>query len=117
MGRGAARVWSCGPKTAAPSWTTPADRRRSEQGSHLFAVQAIDDDRGAWTVGEWGTRHLHRRRRQDLAGLFPSPMDPETHPAVRLALGGRTRSGCGGGEKVFEDVGLNDVYCRPVRKP
>lgn len=78
-----------------------------EQGVHLFAVQALDEKR-AWAVGEWGTRIY-----TDDGGTTwqdHSLTIDETHPQfVWLSLPEQDR--VRRGEKVFEDVGLNDVYC------
>ena len=78
-----------------------------EQGVHLFSVQALDANR-AWAVGEWGTRIY-----TDDGGATwqdHSLTIDETHPQfVWLSLPEQDKVRAG--EKVFEDVGLNDVYC------
>lgn len=76
---------------------------------HLFSVQALDAQR-AWAVGEWGTRIY-----TDDGGAtwrdYSLTVD-ETHPQfVWLSVFDQER--VRKGEKVFEDVGLNDVSCLP----
>ncbi len=83
------------------------DNPKVEQGVHLFSVQALDANR-AWAVGEWGTRIF-----TDDGGAKwkdHSLTIDETHPQfVWLSLPEQDRVRAG--EAVFEDVGLNDVYC------
>jgi photosystem II stability/assembly factor-like uncharacterized protein len=77
------------------------------QGVHLFSVQALDENR-AWVVGEWGTRLFTDdggRTWQDLS-LTVDEMHPQF---VWLSVADQER--VRKGEKVFEDVGLNDVHC------
>jgi photosystem II stability/assembly factor-like uncharacterized protein len=78
-----------------------------DQGVHLFSVQALDGNR-AWAVGEWGTRIY-----TDDGGATwqdHSLTIDEKHPQfVWLSLPEQDKVRAG--EKVFEDVGLNDVYC------
>jgi photosystem II stability/assembly factor-like uncharacterized protein len=88
------------------TWTlqhTPKD----QQGVHLFAVQALSDQR-AIAVGEWGTiidtadggksweDHSLTVDESSPQFVWLSPSDQQ-----------KVRSG----QKVFEDVGLNDVSC------
>jgi photosystem II stability/assembly factor-like uncharacterized protein len=80
---------------------------KEEQGVHLFSVQALDENR-AWVVGEWGTRLFTDDGGQTWQDL--SLTVDETHPQfVWLSVADQER--VRRGEKVFEDVGLNDVYC------
>jgi photosystem II stability/assembly factor-like uncharacterized protein len=83
--------------------STPKD----DQGVHLFAVQAVSAQQ-ALVVGEWGTRLLTEdggRNWQD-ASLTIS----EEHPQfVWLTVPDQEK--VRRGEKVFEDVTLNDVSC------
>lgn len=82
---------------------------KEEQGVHLFAVQAVDEQR-AWAVGEWGTR-LYTDDGGKTWQDHSLTID-ETHSQfVWLSLPDQER--VRRGEKVFEDVGLNDVYCLP----
>jgi len=80
---------------------------KEEQGVHLFSVQALDENR-AWVVGEWGTRLYTGdggKTWQDRSLTVD-----ETHPQfVWLSVADQERVRTG--EKVFEDVGLNDVHC------
>ncbi len=90
------------------TWQSQANPKQAE-GSHLFAVHAIDANT-AWVVGEWGTRLFTADGGlswQDLSLTID-----ETHPQfVWLAPVEQER--VRRGEKVYEDVGLNDVYCLP----
>ena len=89
------------------TWSEQESSKRGEV--HLFAIQALDAQR-AWVVGEWGTRIY-----TDDAGATwtdHSLTVDETHPQfVWLSVFDQER--VRRGEKVFEDVGLNDVYCLP----
>jgi len=80
---------------------------KQEQGVHLFSAQALDGNR-AWAVGEWGTRLYTDdggRTWQDRSLTVD-----ETHPQfVWLSVADQERVRTG--EKVFEDVGLNDIHC------
>jgi photosystem II stability/assembly factor-like uncharacterized protein len=90
------------------SWTHQPTVKEA-QGVHLFAIQAIDENR-AWAVGEWGTRLFTDdggKNWQD-----HSLTVDETHSQfVWLSVADQER--IRRGEKVFEDVGLNDIYCLP----
>lgn len=88
------------------TWS-PQDNLKVEQGTHLFAVHAIDASR-AWAVGEWGTRLYTDNGGQSWQDLALT-ID-EKHPRfVWLAPVEQERVYAG--EKVYEDVGLNDVFC------
>jgi photosystem II stability/assembly factor-like uncharacterized protein len=83
---------------------------KEEQGVHLFAVQALDENR-AWAVGEWGTRIYTDdggRTWQDHSFTVD-----ETHPQF-VWLSVAEQEQVRNGEKVFEDVGLNDIFCLPA---
>jgi len=83
---------------------------KEEQGVHLFSVQALDENR-AWAVGEWGTRLFTDDGGQTWQDR--SLTVDEAHPQfVWLSVADQERVRAG--EKVFEDVGLNDVYCLPA---
>jgi hypothetical protein len=90
------------------TWSVQANLKQDE-GSHLFGIHAIDS-KTAWAVGEWGTRIRTRdggRTWEDrsLTITFDHPqfvwLDSRDQEKVRT------------GEKVYEDVGLNSVYCLP----
>lgn len=85
------------------------DNAKLEQGSQLFAVHAIDANTG-WVVGEWGTRLFT----DDGGNTWQdrSMTIDETHPRF-VWLAPVEQEAVRRGEKVFEDVGLNDVYCAP----
>jgi photosystem II stability/assembly factor-like uncharacterized protein len=81
-----------------------------DEGSHLFGVHAIDGN-NAWVVGEWGTRIYTR----DGGKTWIDRSIPITlnHPQfVWLSLDDQEK--VRRGEVVYEDVGLNYVYCRPL---
>lgn len=83
------------------------DNAKAEQGSQLFAVHAIDANT-AWAVGEWGTRLFTDdggKTWQDRSLTID-----ESHPRF-VWLAPVEQEMVRNGEKVFEDVGLNDVYC------
>ncbi len=83
---------------------------KEEQGVHLFSVQALDENR-AWAVGEWGTRIFTDDGGQTWQDR--SLTVDETHPQfVWLSVADQERVRTG--QKVFEDVGLNDIYCLPA---
>ncbi|MEN8184796.1 MAG: YCF48-related protein [Myxococcota bacterium] len=78
-----------------------------EAAYHLFGVHAVDGDRG-WVVGAWGTRMF-----TDDGGLTwqdHSLTIDEAHPQF-VWLDHFAQERVRRGEKVFEDVGLNDVFC------
>jgi len=88
------------------TWTHQPNVKEA-QGVHLFSVQALDESR-AWAVGEWGTRIYT----EDAGKTWQdrSLTVTETHPQfVWLSVADQDR--VRRGEKVFEDVGLNDVHC------
>ena len=83
--------------------TTPKD----DQGVHLFAVQAVTAQQ-AIAVGEWGTRLLTEDGGQTWQD--DSLTISEDHPQfVWLTVPDQEK--VRRGEKVFEDVTLNDVSC------
>lgn len=92
------------------TWKSQPNKKEKE-GTHLFGVHAIDATT-AWVVGEWGTRLF-----SDDGGVAwqdRSLSIDEDHPQfVWLAPPEQER--VRRGEKVYEDVGLNDVYC--LRSP
>ena len=80
---------------------------KEEQGVHLFSVQALDENR-AWAVGEWGTRLYTDDGGQTWQDR--SLTVDEAHPQfVWLSVADQERVRTG--QKVFEDVGLNDIHC------
>jgi len=80
---------------------------KREDGSHLFSVHAIDSAR-ALVVGEWGTRLLTEDggKSWDDRSLTIS-LD---HPMF-VWLSVKDQERVREGKRVFEDVGLNDVFC------
>ncbi|MFQ5415644.1 MAG: WD40/YVTN/BNR-like repeat-containing protein [Myxococcota bacterium] len=90
------------------TWRTQPNLKVDE-GSHLFGVHAIDANT-AWAVGEWGTR-IHTT---DGGATWVDRSIPITlsHPQfVWLSISEQDK--VRRGEMVYEDVGLNNVYCRP----
>jgi photosystem II stability/assembly factor-like uncharacterized protein len=90
------------------TWTTQHNLKVDE-GSHLFGVQATDANT-AWAVGEWGTR-IHTT---DGGATWVDHSIPITlsHPQfVWLSISEQEK--VRRGEVVYEDVGLNNIYCRP----
>lgn len=80
---------------------------KEKEGTHLFGVAAIDGDR-AWAIGEWGTRIY-----TDDGGKTWSDHSftvDESHPTF-VWLSPVQQDMVRNGEKVYEDVGLNDVSC------
>jgi photosystem II stability/assembly factor-like uncharacterized protein len=83
---------------------------KADEGYHLFGVHAIDGNR-AWVVGEWGTR-LYTDDGGQTWQDHSLTID-EAHPQF-VWLDNFAQERVRKGEKVFEDVGLNDVYCAPA---
>jgi len=91
------------------TWTPQSNSKQAE-GSHLFSVAAIDANT-AVAVGEWGTRI----RTADGGKTWDdySFTISEDHPQY-VWLAPAEKEKVRNGQKVFEDVGLNDVYCLPA---
>ena len=91
----------------------PQANIKQEQGAHLFGIHAIDAN-NAWAVGEWGTRLFTSNGGQTWEDY--SLVIDELHPQfVWLATPDQEK--VRRGEKVYEDVGLNYVYClKPPEK-
>jgi photosystem II stability/assembly factor-like uncharacterized protein len=96
-------------KDGGKTWE-PQANTKVDEGFHLFAVQAIDANT-SWAVGEFGTRILTEDggaswQDHSLTITIDHPqyvwLSPPEQEKVR------------NGEKVFEDVSLNDVHCRPL---
>ncbi len=90
------------------TWT-PQESPKAGDGSHLFAVHAIDANT-AWSVGEWGTRIFTDdggKSWQDFSLTIT-----EEHPQF-VWLSPPEQERVREGQKVFEDVGLTDVFCLP----
>lgn len=88
------------------TWTNQPNLK-ADEGTHLFGVHAVDATR-AWAVGEWGTRIF-----TDDAGQTwqdHSVLVTLDHPMfVWLSVTDQER--VREGKKVYEDVGLNNVFC------
>jgi photosystem II stability/assembly factor-like uncharacterized protein len=80
---------------------------KQDEGSHLFGVHAVDAD-NAWAVGEWGTRIV-----TDDGGATwrdESITISLDHPMF-VWLSTQDQERVREGRKVYEDVGLNNVFC------
>ena len=84
-----------------------------DEGSHLFGVQAVDANT-AWAVGEWGTR-IHT---SDGGATWNDESLTITlgHPMF-VWLSTQDQERVRKNEKVYEDVGLNNVFCLPGSQP
>jgi photosystem II stability/assembly factor-like uncharacterized protein len=90
------------------TWTEQENPKQGE-GTHLFAVHAIDANT-AWAVGDWGTRIFTDdggKSWQDFSLVIT-----EDHPQF-VWLSPSEQERVRTGQKVFEDVGLTDVFCLP----
>jgi photosystem II stability/assembly factor-like uncharacterized protein len=91
------------------TWKTQHNLKVDE-GSHLFGVHAIDGET-AWAVGEWGTRvHTDDGGKTWVDQSIPITLDHPQFVWLSLSDQDKVRRG----EVVYEDVGLNNIYCRPV---
>jgi photosystem II stability/assembly factor-like uncharacterized protein len=95
------------------TWHAQPNLKQNE-GSHLFGVHAVDANT-AWAVGEWGSRILT----EDGGSTWQdhSLTISLDHPMfVWLSLQDQER--VREGKKVYEDVGLNNIFCLdpPSRK-
>ena len=80
-----------------------------DEGSHLFGVQAIDANT-AWAVGEWGTR-IHTS--DGGATWNDESLTIELGHPMFVWLSMQDQERVRKNEKVYEDVGLNNVFCLP----
>jgi photosystem II stability/assembly factor-like uncharacterized protein len=90
------------------TWATQPSLEE-KQAFHFFGVHAIDADT-AWVVGVWGTRILT----QDGGLTWSDHSVPVTleHPLFAW-LSSEDQEKVRDGGAIYEDVALNDVYCRP----
>ncbi len=84
------------------------DNLKAKEGTHLFSVTAIDRDT-AWVVGEWGTRV--RTRDGGLTWEDRSFTITEFHSQF-VWLTAEEQDRVRRGEKVYDDVSVNDIYCQ-----
>src|SRR5512134_830904 len=81
--------------------------QKADEGSHLFGVHAIDE-RTAWAVGEWGTRIATR----DGGDTWEDrSLTIDLHHPMFVWLTSEDQDRVRRGEKVYEDIGLNNVFC------
>jgi len=88
----------------------PQPNNKQKEDTHLFAVQALDANT-AWAVGEWGGMLF-----TDDGGKSwqdKSLTIDQLHPQF-VWLSPPEQEKVRKGEKVYEDVGLTDVYCLPA---
>lgn len=81
-----------------------------DEGSHLFGVQAIDANT-AWAVGEWGSR-IHTADGGATWSDESLTIDLSHPMFVWLTVQDQER--VRNDEKVYEDVGLNNIFCLPA---
>ncbi len=84
-----------------------------EEGSHLFGVQALDAN-SAWAVGEWGTR-IHTG--DGGATWNDESLTIDTAHPMFVWLSMQDQERVRKNEKVYEDVGINNVFCLPAPSP
>ncbi|MCL4685339.1 hypothetical protein KJ059_11380 [Myxococcota bacterium] len=90
------------------TWVQQENPKQAE-GTHLFAVHAIDANT-AWAVGDWGTRIFTDNGGKSWQDF--SLVITEEHPQF-VWLSPPEQERVRTGQKVFEDVGLTDVFCLP----
>jgi photosystem II stability/assembly factor-like uncharacterized protein len=88
----------------------PQPNPKSDDGFHIFSVHAIDAN-NAWAVGEWGTRIYTT---DGGASWQDSSLTITTDHPQYVWLTQQEQERVRNGEMVVEDVGLNDVSCRPA---
>jgi photosystem II stability/assembly factor-like uncharacterized protein len=88
------------------TWREQPNLKRDE-GSHLFGVEAIDENT-AWAVGVWGSRILTR---DGGATWVDHSLHVTLDHPMFVWLGPKDQDRVRAGEKVYEDVGLNDIFC------
>ena len=80
---------------------------KAEEGSHLFGVHAIDPAT-AWAVGEWGTRIVTH----DGGDTWEDrSLTIDVHHPMFVWLSPEDQGRVRRNEKVYEDVGLNNIFC------
>jgi len=88
------------------SWELQPNEK-AEQDYHLFGVHAIDE-KSAIVVGEWGTRIVTR----DGGSTWEDrSLTIDTQHPMFVWLTPDDQDRVRNDEKVYEDVGLNDVFC------
>ena len=88
------------------TWRAQPNLKQGE-GSHLFSVHAIDAST-AWAVGEWGSRILTTDGGS--TWVDHSLTVGLGHPMF-VWLGLQEQDRVREGKKVYEDVGLNNIFC------
>lgn len=80
---------------------------KEDEGTHLFGVTAIDKDT-AWVIGEWGTRITTH---DGGANWIDASFTVDERHAMFQWLSSFEQEKVRNGETVYEDVGINDVFC------
>ncbi len=88
------------------TWTAQENLKQGE-GTHLFAVHAINEST-AWAVGDWGTRILTTDG--GATWIDHSITITVDHPMF-VWLSPSDQEKVRNSEKVYEDVGLTNIYC------
>jgi photosystem II stability/assembly factor-like uncharacterized protein len=91
------------------TWAEQPNLKLTE-GTHLFSVAAVDADT-AWVIGEWGTRIFTQdggKTWEDASFTID-----ESHPLF-VWLSATEQGKVRAGEKVYDDVSLNDITCLPA---
>src|SRR5262249_21255598 len=88
------------------SWQSQPNSK-ADEGTHLFGVHAIDA-KTAWVVGEWGTRIVTH----DGGDTWEDrSLTIDVHHPMFVWLSPEDQARVRRDEKVYEDVGLNNVTC------
>lgn len=80
---------------------------KEDEGTHLFGVTAIDKDT-AWVIGEWGTRI---KTHDGGANWIDASFTVDEKHTMFQWLSPFEQEKVRNGETVYEDVGINDVFC------
>ncbi|MBW2272310.1 MAG: hypothetical protein JRG96_03495 [Deltaproteobacteria bacterium] len=88
------------------TWTEQPNLKQTE-GTHLFSVAAVDANT-AWVIGEWGTRIFTKDGGK--TWVDDSFTIDEMHPLF-VWLSPTEQEKVRRGEKVYDDVSLNDITC------
>jgi photosystem II stability/assembly factor-like uncharacterized protein len=96
-------------KDGGQTWT-PQSNPKADSGFHLFSVQALDANT-AWAIGVWGSRI---KTEDGGASWQDHSLTIDTEHPQYVWLSPPEQERVRSGEMVFEDVSLNDIYCRPA---
>ena len=112
-GPSASSARSCAPTTAARPGSCSRTSRSTR--ARISSACRRSTRRRAWAVGEWGTRIVT----DDGGASWQDHSLTIDHDAPACSSGSRSQDQerVRNGEKVYEDVGLNDVFCLPAAEP